>query len=224
MARYKNGINGPVSGKIGNVVGGSWRGIDYLRSLPDTSNKTFSEKQKNQHFLMGLVSSWLKPLKLIVEKGYQAIMSGKTPMNACVSYHMKNAVEGNSPLEYMIDFAKVILSRGELLIPLIREVLSLIDAVLHIKWENASASIFNNEDDKATIVVYNPAKKAFVSFEDVAQRADKEVMLRLPAGYAGDTVHCWQHFVNANGNMVSTSVYLGELLVVGQGSAGPIFK
>lgn len=213
MARYKNGINGPVSGKIGNAVAASWRGIDYLRSLPDTGNKAFSEKQKNQHFLMGLVSSWLKPLKHIIEIGYQAFVSGKTPMNGCVSYHMKNAVNGNSSLEYVIDFAKVILSRGELLIALVKEIIALADAILHIKWDNASTSIFNNDDDKATIVVYNPGKKAFVSFEAVAQRADKEVMLQLPAAYTGDTVYCWQHFVAAQGNAVSTTVYLGQVVI-----------
>lgn len=62
-------------------------------------------------------------------------------------------------------------------------------------------------------MVYNPAKQAFVTFEDVAQRGDKEALLQLPAEYTGDSVHCWQHFVNTEGNMVSTSVYLGEIVV-----------
>ena len=212
MGRYKNGINGAFSGKVGNVVGESWRGVDYMRSLPETS-KTFSEKQRNQHFLMGMISGWLKPLKHLIEIGYQIFVTGKTPMNGCVSYHMKHAVDGNSPIEYVINFAKVIFSRGELLVPFIKEVLSLIDAVLHIKWENAGASIFNNDDDRATFVVYNPAKKAFVTFEHVAHRADKEVMLQLPPGYANDTVHCWQHFVNAEGDAVSTTIYLGEVVI-----------
>lgn len=213
MAIYKKGVNGAFSGKIGNTIGASWRGIDYMRSLSETGNRTFSEKQKNQHFLLGMISSWLKPLKHIIEIGYQVFVSGKTPMNACVSYHMKNAVTGNSPIEYLVNFAKVIFSRGELLIPLIKEVLGLIDAVLHIKWDNASASIFNNDDDRATIIIYNPDKKAFVCFEDVAQRVDKEVMLQLPAAYTGDTVHCWQHFVNAECNAVSTTVYIGEVIL-----------
>lgn len=215
MARYKNGINGPFSGKIGTVVGASWRGIDYMRGLPDTTNKTFSEKQKNQHFLMGMVSSWLKPLKHIIEIGYQIFVTGKTPMNGCVSYHMKNAVTGNSPLEYAINFAKVIFSRGELLIALIREIIALADAVLRITWDNASSSIFNNEDDRATFIVYNQEKQAFVSFENAALRGDKDVVLQLPDGYKGNTVHCWQHFVNANGDMVSTTQYLGGFSLPG---------
>lgn len=210
MARYKNGINGPISGKLGSVVGSSWRGIEYLKSLPDRGGKAFTEKQQNQQFLMGMVSKWLKPLKRIIEIGYQIFVTGKTPMNGCVSYHMKHAVEGNSPLEYVINFAKVIFSRGELLIALIKEVITLADAVLQIKWDNASTSIFNNDDDKATFIVYNVIKEAFVTFEDATLRGDKQAVLQLPATYIGDTIHLWQHFVNAKDDAVSTSVYLGE--------------
>jgi hypothetical protein len=214
MARYKNGVNGAFSGKIGNVVGSSWRGIDYMRSLADTTGKVFSEKQRNQHFLMGMVSGWLKVLKHIIEIGYQQFVTGKTPMNGCVSYHMKHAVTGDAPIEYAIDFTKVIFSRGELLVPFIKRIMPLTDAVLQVNWENAPATIFNNEDDLATFVVYSPAKKAFTTFEAIAQRADKEVLLELPSNYRGDTVHCWQHFVNVKGNAVSTTVYLGKVTVV----------
>jgi hypothetical protein len=213
MARYKNGINGAFSGKVGTVVGSSWRGIDLMRSLPEPSKKAPTEKQLNQRFVFAMVNSWLKPLRALIWIGYQIFTGNKTPMNGCVSYHMKHAVDGDSPIEYVINFAKVILSRGELLVPFIKEVLGLIDAVLHIKWENAGASIFNNDDDRATFVVYNPTKKTFVTFEQVAQRTDKEVMLQLPPGYTNDTVHCWQHFVNAEGNAVSTSIYVGEIVV-----------
>ena len=33
MGKIKKGILGGFSGKTGSVVGGSWKGIDYMRSL-----------------------------------------------------------------------------------------------------------------------------------------------------------------------------------------------
>lgn len=213
MARYKDGINGAFSGKIGSVVGASWRGIDYMRSLPDLRAKDFSGKQKSQHFLLGMISSWLKPLKPVIETGYQIFKMGKTPMNGCISYHMKHAVTGNVPLEYVIDFKKVILSRGELLAPFIKEVSMLTGSVLYVNWENASASIFSNDDDRAVFVIYNPAKKAFIYVEESVARMDKEAMLQVPEEYNGDVIHCWQHFVNTAGDAVSTTVYLGGIIV-----------
>ncbi|WP_316813763.1 DUF6266 family protein [Pedobacter heparinus] len=67
--------------------------------------------------------------------------------------------------------------------------------------------------DQASFIIYNPAKEAFVTFCDVAACHEKEAVLQLPEDFAGDTVHCWQHIVNAKGDAVSTSVYLGEVTV-----------
>jgi hypothetical protein len=34
MAKLNNGILGGISGKVGNIVGSSWRNIDTIRSNP----------------------------------------------------------------------------------------------------------------------------------------------------------------------------------------------
>lgn len=213
MARYKNGINGPFSGKIGNAVGANYRGIDYMRSLPALSQKQPTEKQLNQRALLAMVSGWLAPLKALIWIGYQVFTGDKTPMNGCVAFHLKEAVNGNSAADYAINFAKAIFSRGELLISLIKEVLVLIDGILRIEWDNPLPSAFCKDDDKANVVIYNPAKQEFVTFKDVAQRGDRRVDLQLPAKFAGDSVHAWMHYVNAEGNAVSTTQYLGETVV-----------
>jgi hypothetical protein len=213
MGQYKKGVQGPFSGRIGNVVGVTWRGVDFMRSLPNPSKKAPTEKQLNQRFVFALVNSWLKPLRDLIWIGYQLFTGTKTPMNGCVSFHLKEAVTGNSPADYAIDFAKAIFSRGELLISLIKGVVALVDSILNIKWENATASAFCKDEDKATFIVYNPGKQKFVTFTDVAERAAKEVSLKLPMDFSGDTVHTWMQYVNVAGNAVSTSVYLGEVVV-----------
>lgn len=35
MGKIRNGILGGLSGKVGNIVGAQWKGIDYIRSRPD---------------------------------------------------------------------------------------------------------------------------------------------------------------------------------------------
>lgn len=213
MGRYKNGINGPFSGKIGNAVGVNYRGIDYMRSLPEFTEKQPTAKQLNQRVLLAMVSSWLAPLKVLIWIGYQVFTGSKTPMNGCVSFHLKEAVTGNSATDYAINFAKAIFSRGELLVSLIKHVLVLIDGILRIEWDNALPSAFNRDDDKVNVVIYNPAKQKFVTFKDVAQRADKRMDLQLPANFTGDSLHVWMHYVNVEENAVSTTVYVGEYLL-----------
>lgn len=45
MGKISQGILGGVSGTVGNVVGGSWKGISYLRVKSDHYNDANSEKQ-----------------------------------------------------------------------------------------------------------------------------------------------------------------------------------
>jgi hypothetical protein len=213
MGRYRKGLQGPFTGKIGNVVGVNWRGVDIMRSSPEPSQNPPTEKQLNQRFVFAMVNSWLKPLRDLIWIGYQVFTGTKTPMNGAVSLLLKNAIAGDSRENFAIDFAKVVLSRGELLISLIKEILTLIDGILHIKWENGPLSSFCKVDDRATFIVYNPCKQQFVTFQDVTQRSAKEVELQLPANFAGDKVHAWMHYVNTEGNAVSTSVYVGEIVL-----------
>lgn len=158
-------------------------------------------------------TNWLNPLRELIWIGFQVFTGAKTPMNGAVSLMLKEAVTGNNRENYAIDFAKVILSRGELMISLIKQILVLSDQVLRIEWQSPSASVFCKPDDKVNIVVYNELKQQFVIFKNVAKRVDEQVDLQLPDNFAGDTLHLWMHYVNAKGDAVSTSIYVRQDVV-----------
>lgn len=208
MGRYKSGINGPFSGKIGSVIGSHWRGVDYMKSLSGGVAKPPTYGQLNQRRIFAEVSSWLKPIKELIWIGYQAFGDKKTPMNEAISFNLKNAVITGATSS-QLDFPRAIFSRGELLISLIREILALASGVVVVKWEDAPSSALCNDTDLATFIVYNPAKEQFITFQDVVARAEKEVSLQMPNEFAGDAVHCYMHYVNEVSNAVSTSVYVG---------------
>lgn len=213
MGRYKSGINGPFSGKIGSVIGSHWRGVDYMKSLPGNVAKPPTDGQLNQRRIFAEVSSWLKPIKELIWVGYQAFDDKKTPMNEAISFNLKNALIADGS-NSQIDFPKAIFSRGELLISLIRSILTIARSILVVKWENAPSSALCNDTDLATFIVYNQAKEQFITFQNVVARAAKEVSLQMPKDFAGDAVHCYMHYVNAYSNAVSTSVYVGVVVVV----------
>jgi hypothetical protein len=190
----------------------SWRGIDYVRSVADTSKVKWSEAQINQRILFALVVNWIKPLWSVINLGYQRHKNRKTPLNAAVGYHMKEAVIGEAP-DFEIDFSKAILSVGELLMSLVKELIALGDAMLCINWDNIAQSVYSCGSDRAIFIFYNPNKQQFVSFMYSALRADRQAVLQLPNGFAGDVVHCYMFFANEKGDRVSTSQYLGEMVV-----------
>lgn len=124
-----------------------------------------------------------------------------------------------------IDFSKVVLSRGELLISWIKEVIVLAEAVLEvvgtaaaaaklvlrIKWDDAAASAFCRADDRATFVFYSEAARDFMVFQDEVARNEREAVLSLPALFKEGRVHGYMFYTNAAGDAVSTSQYLGQI-------------
>ena len=212
MGRLKNGINGHFTGKVGTVVGVTSRGIEFIKSTQRPSNKPATVAQINQRDVLSLFSSWLKTIKDIVMIGFQHLTGAKTQMNGAVAYNMMNAlikVDGVNT----IDYPKEIFSKGGLIVSIITEIVALIDAVLKIKWTNAAESGLNKANDTATVIIYNPVKKCFVTFEEVCQRADLEVSLNLPATFKDDPVHCYMQYVNESRDEVSTTVYAGEVKI-----------
>jgi hypothetical protein len=86
MGKIRQGILGGVSGKIANVVGGSWKGINYLRSLPvSVANPRTTPQVAQRGKLAGAVKvskpilgAWIKPLFdrfAIQQSGYNVWVS-----------------------------------------------------------------------------------------------------------------------------------------------------
>ena len=56
MGTIKKGVLGGFSGKVGTVVGASWKGIDYIRSLPASVKNPRTEGQVTQRTKFCLTS------------------------------------------------------------------------------------------------------------------------------------------------------------------------
>ncbi|RYD98048.1 MAG: hypothetical protein EOP54_08935 [Sphingobacteriales bacterium] len=212
MATYKKGILGVFTGKVGTVVGSSWKGISYMKSLPKSSGKAPSQPQIDQRLKFGLVTSFLKPIRTLTNIGYGLVSGNLTPYNAAVSYHLNNAVIGNSP-NFEIDYPMVMFSRGELPGPAVPAMAANPGGALNFSWvDNATANLAQ-PNDKAIVLVFHVATKEFVH-SDTAKRSAGSLEMTLPTHFVGGAVHAWMAFFNANDKQVSTSVYLGEETVV----------
>ena len=58
MARYTYGVNGLVFGKVGSIVGSSWKGQPYLKARPVRLNKTKGKYEaiNQSNFFYGIFS------------------------------------------------------------------------------------------------------------------------------------------------------------------------
>ncbi|WP_316813966.1 DUF6266 family protein [Pedobacter heparinus] len=213
MGKYKKGILGPFRGKVGTVVGSSWNGQFYLKSVPDFGDYQPSTAQLNVQAKLAFVTGFLKPLKPVLNIGYKHFNKGMTPMNKATSYHLKNAVTGTSALNFAIDYTKVMFSEGNLPMADQTEVNVTVVNKLDFVWVDDSDVDSNNDTDLAAFLVINPAKGSYTRIFGAAPRSAEAYVLDLP-GYSGDEVQVYIAFISADGKQVSDSFYVGEFIVL----------
>ncbi|GGW65637.1 hypothetical protein DFQ11_10314 [Winogradskyella epiphytica] len=209
MGKIAQGILGGLSGKVGNIIGGSWKGIDYIRIKPSSVANPRTEGQVNQRNKFTITLEYLQANKDFVKIGYKAFATKKTEFNAAMSYVLNNAVGGSAP-NFTIDYSLALLSRGGLSSVLNGATDLATPGQVAFSWDDNSAEGNANVTDKAMVLVYNPSKRESISILDGADRTVGSQVVTIPNTYAGDTVELFMAFVTEDGKTVSNSVYLGS--------------
>jgi hypothetical protein len=214
MGSYLRGINGAFSGKIGNVIGSSWRGIDYMKSLPRKSGKEPSLAQMEQHLRFAIAVGFLKPISSLVNVGFGGRSAQKvTGYNLAVRYILKNAIVGTFP-DLSIDYTKVRISEGSIA-PSMDANIVYEAGVLKFTWTDNSESEDKAEpDDKSIVLVYNPAKDRYLFLTGGALRSAAAQEMSLPSNFSGDQIEAYISFISRDGFSISNSTYLGSLAIL----------
>ena len=95
MGRYTSGINGPVLGKVGSVIGSSRRGVPYLKGPYKKRTKKVSKKEMANRNKFALAQEWLKPLLPFVRIGFRGYSERSEGFVSAKSLLLKNAFEGD---------------------------------------------------------------------------------------------------------------------------------
>ncbi len=212
MGKYKKGILGAFSGKIGTVVGSSWKGIEYMRSLPRPSTKAATDQQMIQRAKFALVSAFFRSASALINMGYQSLAQGKSGYNVATSDFIADAIIGTYP-DFEIDYSKVLFSKGTLTGAYGVNAVSESGSV-KVNWDDNSNSGTAKASDQIVILVYNPDKGQFVyDINTGALRSAAEDTLLMPVEFLGDTVEVWVAFMTPDKKIFSTSMYVGQVLI-----------
>lgn len=212
MGTINKGILGGFSGTVGTVIGGSWKGIDYMRSQPARRSGTLTPAQIDQQLKFKLVVSFVQSfaaLAMITFRNYAAKMTGT---NSAVSYLLKNAVTGVSP-NYTLNYSLVLISRGDL--PNAGNPVAVLGAQagdITFNWTNNAGVGKAKPDDKAVLMLYCPATNQSVYTTGSALRSAQTETLDVSI-FSGKTVETYIGFMSADGKDVATSIYTGQLTV-----------
>ena len=211
MGTIKKGILGGFSGKVGTVVGASWKGIAYMRSLPLKVRNPRTQPQRMQRSKFALSLALLQPMTAFLRTGWKLYAHKQSPFNAAMSYTIANAITGAYP-DYDIDPSKVLVSRGAL--PTATNTfVSFDDGKVEFQWEDNSGVNSAKATDKALIAILNLAKGEAITDNAGAERQDCVQQVAVPAEWSGDSVETYMGFISEDGKEVANSVYLGSVAI-----------
>lgn len=211
MGTFSKGILGGFSGKVGNVVGARWRGKDIMRSLPQRGNFQPTPAQIDQRERFSAVVAFLTPIKLIVAAYFGKQQGDKSTYNLATGYHLKEALLPDPMGGYMINYTKVLISKGDLIGLNNGAVTPDANQQLTLSWNDNSGQGNASATDELIVVVYCEALDLFETANPAGTRDLTTVQMPLPAYWAGQEVQVWASFVTADGKLAASSTYLGAV-------------
>ncbi len=213
MGKYTQGILGAFSGKVGTVVGSSWRGIKYMRSLGSKrGNAGASKKQLEQQARFALINGFLRPVKPLLEIGFKNYANGRTGYNSASSYNLKNALTGETP-NLQIDYSMVLVSRGDLTGVKSLSVTSDSPARLNLIWEDNTGKGQAKANDQVMVAIFIPSLAEALYAIGEAERQQEALALDLPEEFSGETAEVYVSFAALESSEVSTSLYAGNVII-----------
>lgn len=212
MGKINQGILGGVSGQVGNVIGGTWKGIDYLRIKPSSVANPKTEGQVDQRSKFSTVLRFLQPMTDFLRTGFKLYAHKMTQFNAAMSYNLFNGITGTYP-NYTIDYANALVSRGNLKVAADGAVTSTTPETVDITWTDNSGSGSALATDKALIALLNPVRGEAVYTTAGPERSIGTATIPVPSEYTGEDLEAFLGFVSEDGTKVANSVYLGSVTV-----------
>lgn len=211
MGRILKGILGGFSGKVGNVVGGNWKGIDYMRSQGNYRNSSPSLAQSAQQLKFGIAVRFVQSISALVELGFSNYAIKKTGVNSALSYTLKNAISGIYPV-FSIVYSDVLVTRGDLPNVLAPSVVSGANSMVTFSWTDNSGVGSAKATDKAILAAYCPLLNQCIYTTGSANRSAITDELNL-AAFSGKVVETYIGFISADGRNIATSIYTGMVTV-----------
>ena len=208
MGQLISGINGHIRGKIGTVIGSSWKGIPYVKGPYKKRTAKVGIEEAGNRNKFALVHYWLKPVLKFVRVGFKGYTPTVEGFNAAKSYLLLHAFEGVQP-DIQINPALVKLSFGDL--PLSNDIMVEKTAAgqLTFTWDTAAVQDGHAKDQVMLLAYDVEHRKAYYTTLGQFRSVGTDSLNTDPT--PGKTWHIYFAFSAADRSRQSDSVYLGAI-------------
>lgn len=211
MAKLIEGIFGPISGKLGPVVGAVWMGIPYLRMSPNPTRekKPRTEAQLANEQKFKFANDWLVPFHPFLEVGFQQLAIRKTAIAAGFSANYREVFTGTWP-DLSVHCDRLKISLGNL--PGLENMVITrpVPGRIALTWKAgyASGTAF---DDQVMLVVYSPDLAYADGRTGCAIRRDESCGFNLHPKLEDQALEVYVAVISSDRKKISDSVYLGRV-------------
>ena len=211
MGIISKGILGGFSGTVGTVIGGTWKGINYMRSQPAKRGASSSPGQLEQQAKFATAIRFVTTMNSLLMVSFRNYAVRMTGINSAFAYTLKNAITGVFP-NYTIDYTSVLVSRGDLPNALTPGAIAAAGSLITWSWTDNAGMGIAKPTDRAILVVYCAAMNMCIYTTAGAPRSAVTGTLDV-SPFAGKPVETYIGFISEDGKIVSPSLYTGQLTV-----------
>lgn len=205
MATFKQGILGGFSGKVGGVIGSSWKGIDTMRSQPSSVTNPRTNAQVSNRSRFKSVSQLAAAMLTTIVKPLNDRFAQK--MSGFNDFCQRNAGAFDNLGAFVP--ANLVLSRGKLSAPAsLEQGVSDYTSAL-VEYSSDVVGSFDATTDKVYAVVIGKDGEVLGVSSGVNERGEHVVQIQTPLGRsAANPGYAFLSFLRADGTQVSNSSYL----------------
>jgi len=221
MAKYRLGVMGTFSNKVGIVVGRKWRNLDVMSAYQPKVLNPNTKKQVEQRQRFGATSTLARGMKLGLAYGFAGVAAGtKSPARSRFVQANIPAVEFTWPDTIDIDYAMVKVSDGSHMNATYGTPTSTQPLQIDLTFSLPVVEGFSSEDDTVVALAYNPVDgNCVIAF----QRANGGSMsINVPNSWNGEEVHVYafvigkeagyeEHARPTDATQVSETHYCGKV-------------
>lgn len=202
MGKIKQGILGGFSGKVGKVIGGSWKGIDYMRGIPSSVANPQTEGQVTQRNKFGACVALAKP---VLDSIIRPIWNKKAVKMTGINLFTKTNLPVFDELGEIVDFDNLKFSIGDLPLPtnLVIENNLAGNGAIHVAWtDNSGTGIAAPTDNIRVLVMCDGELVVLQGLHFPRETAWANFQIPF---VTGQTVHIYVFFENEAKTKYSTS-------------------
>ncbi len=209
MARLHNGINGPASGRVGDLIFSSRNGLSYVRKAPKPSSKKPSEKQQIQREKFRIVMNFLSPLKSLLNESPGRKNSKLSGLQTAIKQVLAEVIVGENQ-DLRINYKQACLLRGSLSSPNAETVYKAESNELHLSWQvNQHYNSYLN-DELFALIYCHSLPQTWYEIRTGMLRAEQNGVIKLPVQLAGNEIYIWLAYHSEMMESYSDSVYIGQ--------------